>query len=430
MKKTLWRLAAAGSGALVALAMSASTAGATSSHEASRWPAPTPSALQLGHQEAQTTQQAGSQAKSTQLAPINLNVPIQLLSLGSNGGKTVQSNSSKAESAAENWAKTVQVVDQDQVVRGDSGSHPSYPSHPSRPSSDEHSGNKHDGQQYPGKQHEPDHRGCEHGPQWKHHERPTGHPGQHAEKGPRHETSAIQNGEQHAATNQEAQSKARSTQVLPVNANVPVQVLGIGWNGGHTEQSNASKAESSAENTAETLQVMGQNQEVEGSGYGHGPSAIQNGEQHAATNQEAQSEATSTQVLPVNANIPVQVLSVGSNGGNTEQANSSKAESSAENTAETLQVLGQNQEVAGSGHGSGSAIQNGEQQAATNQEAQSEATSTQVLPVNVNVPVQVLSVGSNGGNTAQSNSSSAGSHAGNSAGTFQGLAQSQLVGLG
>jgi hypothetical protein len=339
MKKTLWRLAAAGSGALVALAMSASTAGATSSHEASRWPAPTPSALQLGHQEARTNQQAGSQAKSTQLAPINLNAPVQLLSLGSNGGKTVQSNSSTAESAAENWAKTVQVMDQDQVVRGDSGSHPSYPSHPS---SDEHDGNKHDG-----KQHKPDHRGCEHGPQWKHHERPTGHPGQHAEKGPRHETSAIQNGEQ-----------------------------------------------------------------------------------HAATNQEAQSEATSTQVLPVNANVPVQVLSVGSNGGNTEQANSSKAESSAENTAGTKQVLGQNREVAGSGHGSGRAIQNGEQQAATNLEAQSEATSTQVLPVNVNVPVQVLSVGSNGGNTAQSNSSSAGSHAGNTAGTFQGLAQSQLVGLG
>ena len=55
----------------------------------------------------------------------------------------------------------------------------------------------------------------------------------------------------------------------------------------------------------------------------------------------------------------------------------------------------------------------------------SSATSKQIVPVNANVPVQILSFGHNGGDTAESNSSSAQSNAFNQAGTFQGLGQAQ-----
>jgi hypothetical protein len=59
------------------------------------------------------------------------------------------------------------------------------------------------------------------------------------------------------------------------------------------------------------------------------------------TNQQASSKATSTQIVPINANVPVSVLSLGSNNGPVSQSNSSTANSAAVNSNSTGQLLGQ-----------------------------------------------------------------------------------------
>ena len=85
MNRTLWRLTAATSGVLVALSMNIGTASASSSddHRPERNP------VQIADQAARTEQDADSSAKSEQFLPINANVPVQILSLGSNGGDTI-----------------------------------------------------------------------------------------------------------------------------------------------------------------------------------------------------------------------------------------------------------------------------------------------------------------------------------------------------
>ena len=89
------------------------------------------------------------------------------------------------------------------------------------------------------------------------------------------------------------------------------------------KQSNNSTAESAAVNEAQTDQSAKQYQQA-----GHAP-ASQEASQEAKTDQDAESSATSEQILPVNANVPVQILSLGSNGGDTYQSNNSTAESAA-----------------------------------------------------------------------------------------------------
>jgi hypothetical protein len=161
--------------------------------------------------------------------------------------------------------------------------------------------------------------------------------------GPWHrpEPTAVQFADQSAHTDQDADSYAKSEQFLPVNANVPVQILSFGHNGGDTEQSNNSVAQSTAENEAGTQQQADQTQQA-----GSGP-AFQGAEQSASTDQDADSSATSEQVLPINANVPVQILSFGHNGGDTEQSNNSVAQSTAENEAGTQQSIGQAQGLGG-----------------------------------------------------------------------------------
>jgi hypothetical protein len=294
-------------------------------------------------------------------------------------------------------------------------------------------------------------------------------PGDHR---PQHQP--VQVAKQVAHTEQHAHSSAKSEQFLPVNANVPIQVLSLGHNGGDTKQSNRSTAESAAVNEAWTNQSLDQHQTVKGDtpkpegpkghdgwkpegpkdhepkadcrkdrgpkghdGWkpegpkgpeGHGPKgsaapAFQGASQQASTDQNAHSSAKSEQILPVNVNAPIQILSLGSNGGDTKQSNSSTAESAAVNQAGTEQSAGQSQQA-----GPGPAFQGASQQASTDQNADSYASSKQILPVNANVPVQILSLGHNGGDTTQSNSSTASSFAGNQAGTSQVLGQVQGLG--
>ena len=110
----------------------------------------------------------------------------------------------------------------------------------------------------------------------------------------------------------------------------------------------------------------------------------------------------------MNLNVPVQILSLGHNGGDTKQSNDSTAKSNAANEAGTSQSATQDQHA-----GSGAAYQGAEQSATTDQDATSSAKSEQIAPVNVNAPIQVLSLGSNGGDTYQSNDSTAQSSATN-----------------
>jgi transcriptional regulator of met regulon len=359
-----------------------------------------PEAFQGASQQASTHQNAESKAKSEQFLPINANVPIQILSLGSNGGKTTQSNNSEAKSFAGNEAWTGQSLDQHQWVKGQGGGKPEG----SRGPKDYGRGPK--GSQGPG---------------------------------------AFQGASQQAWTDQNAESKAKSEQFLPINANVPVQVLSLGHNGGETTQSNNSEAKSAAFNVAGTDQSADQHQVVGGQGgwkpegpkgpggwksegpkgpEGSGP-AFQGSSQQASTDQNAESEAKSVQVAPINVNAPVQILSLGRNGGETTQSNNSEAKSAAFNVAGTDQSADQTQQA-----GSGPAFQGSSQQASTDQNAESKAKSVQVAPINVNAPVQILSLGSNGGDTTQSNNSSASSAAGNAAGTSQSVGQLQgLPGL-
>jgi hypothetical protein len=315
MKRTLWRLTAASSGVLVALSMNIGSASASSrgDHPPERNP------VQLADQAARTEQNAESSATSKQILPVNANVPVQILSLGFNGGETTQSNNSTAKSAAVNEAWTDQSIDQHQKVKGDHGHKPE--------GRKDHEGHKPEGP----KGHEPKGRDC-----------PEDHEG-HKPDGPKgHEdpTPAFQGASQHASTDQNAESDAKSEQIAPININAPVQILSLGSNGGDTTQSNNSTAKSAAVNEAGTDQSASQQQ------AGPGP-AFQGASQHSSTDQNAESSATSKQILPVNANVPVQILSLGSNGGDTTQSNNSTATSGAANQAGTSQSVGQAQGALG-----------------------------------------------------------------------------------
>ncbi len=429
MKPILWRLTAASAGVLVALSMNVGPASASETRGPIR---PEHGPVQVADQSARTYQDADSHATSKQFLPINANVPVQILSLGSNGATTTQSNNSTAWSNASNQAWTGQSLHQSQSAPV-----------PERPKGhDDRKPEGHGPKCDRSREHGPkDHGKKDHGPKddgWK----PEGHgPKDKAPSGP---APAFQGASQQASTDQNAHSSAKSEQFLPINANVPVQILSLGSNGATTTQSNNSTAKSEASNQAWTDQSAGQHQSTGGEqpkgddgwkpkgddGWkpeGHGPEAsapaFQGASQQASTDQNAESSATSKQIAPVNANVPIQILSLGNNGGDTTQSNNSTAKSRAANEAGTDQSAYQHQQA-----GPAPAFQGASQQASTDQNAESSAKSEQILPVNANVPVQILSLGHNGGDTTQSNNSTAASSATNEAGTSQVLGQAQGVG--
>ena len=153
-------------------------------------------------------------------------------------------------------------------------------------------------------------------------------------------------------------------------------------------------------------------------GTGPGGSG-QSAAQWNATHQEAKSKASSWQVAP-SVNLPVSVLSKGSNNGAVTQAPSSSAKSGAWNVNATRQGIFQRQHAGGHAK-----PQSAEQGSETGQESNSKATSAQIAP-SVNVPVSVLSNGSNNGRVDQHPSSSAKSGAGNVNLTGQGINQAQI----
>lgn len=135
--------------------------------------------------------------------------------------------------------------------------------------------------------------------------------------------------------------------------------------------------------------------------------------QSNSSSQQADADATSTQIGATNRNIAVRVLSPGDDGDVT-QSNSSKAGADASNSNTTGQNAAQ--------HALGDAAQVIGQENGNRQAADADATSKQVEPSNDNIAVRVLSPG-DGGKVNQSNSSDAGAKATNGNATTQGAEQ-------
>jgi len=289
-------------------------------------------AVQSADQSASTTQSASSSADAEQIDPSNSVVDIRIGSPGDNGS-IEQSNNNNATSSAGNSASTGQSVGQ---ASGGSG---------------------------------------------------------------------VQSAGQHASTGQSASSAAKAVQVNPSNDAVTIRIHSDGTDGPVT-QSNNNNATSSAGNTAGTSQSAEQ-----GSGGGGG---VQDADQSAYTDQSAGSNASAKQDHPSNDVVRIRIHSEGGNG-NVNQSNSNGADSSAGNTASTVQGAGQSQ-------GDSGGTQYVGQDATTEQFAASEATAEQDHPSNSVESIRLHSPGDDGDIT-QSNSNQATSSAGNDAGTEQSVLQ-------
>jgi epidermal growth factor receptor substrate 15 len=312
---------------------------------------------QAAGQAASSSQTAASDATSTQTKPTNSNIAVRIDSPG-NAGAVTQTNSSAAESAAANLNKTDQSANQAQAggacCAGTSGG-----------------------------------------------------------------TQAVG---QKADNTQDATSSATSTQTKPTNSNISVRIDSPG-NAGAVTQTNSSSAASLAANANKADQSATQQQAGGACCASGGTQAVG---QAAKNDQSATSDATSTQVKPTNQNIPVRIGSPG-NDGTVTQTNSSAAASAALNANKLDQTATQTQ--GGSACcGSGAGTQAIGQKAVSDQDATSDATSTQYKPSNTNAPVRIGSEGSDG-TVEQTNVSSAESLAANLNHTSQSATQSQAGGM-
>jgi hypothetical protein len=248
---------------------------------------------------------------------------------------------------------------------------------------------------------------------------------------------ALQTAAQFADNEQNAESKADSTQIHPSNENISVRVLSPGDDGDVTQENN-SEAKSFAGNENGTLQKTGQSQGGSGSdmsptrgisadgkgkvdpcGCESDSKAIQAAGQDAKSKQDAKSEAKSKQIKPENQNDSLRVKSPGDDG-SVDQSNNSEAKSFAGNLNLTKQDIKQLQAgMSGScgcsdlvtkrdpcGCDSGSkAIQAAGQDAFNKQDAMSFADSEQLGASNDNEPLRVKhSEGSNGDVSQENNS--------------------------
>jgi hypothetical protein len=227
-----------------------------------------------------------------------------------------------------------------------------------------------------------------------------GNPGGHG--------TPVQSAGQVAASEQDADAWADSTQIKPKNTNVSVRVLSPGDDGDVTQE-NSSAALGLALNKNDTTQTATQD-----AGTG---SPVQTAAQVAKNDQDADASAKSKQIEPKNTNVSVRVLSKGDNG-SVEQKNSSKAIGIGANSNHTEQTTTQ------SADGQGPAIQDAAQVAKSEQDADAWADSTQVKPSNKNVSVRVLSPGDDG-DVTQENSSFALAVAANKNHTDQTVTQEQ-----
>jgi hypothetical protein len=378
---------------------------------------------QVADQAAGTSQSAGSTASSTQYAPSNSAVSVRIGSPGNNGSVS-QSNSSEAAAAAGNLASTSQQAAQQQAGGGvqaaeqqaatqqsadaDATSTQYHPSNSATSVRIGSAGDDGDVSQSNSSAAAALAGNAARTTQTADQAQGSGSCGCSG--------GGVQAAGQKAATQQSADADATSKQDHPSNSAISVRIHSPG-DDGSVEQSNSSAALSKAGNAAQTTQSADQGQ---GSGSGAGIQAL---EQQAATRQDADSSATSAQYHPSNDATSVRIASPGDDG-SVRQSNASFAGSFAGNAAATDQTADQ----AGSG-GSGAGVQAIGQEAATWQDADSDATSVQYHPSNDVSSVRIGSAGG-GGSVDQSNESGALSFAGNLAGTSQDATQHQSGGCG
>jgi hypothetical protein len=432
---------------LFALTLGAQQAGATMNP-------PTAGISQVGNNSNSTSQSADSTAKTVQK---NFNTPLSIFSVGSNWGGVKQYNDAGTKATSSNWNGTSQSLDQHQTVvppKDDHGHKP--PNHKSDcdkgrgPKSYDKGWDKgHDKGCKPECDKDRSDRsyseghdeGCKPAPKpdcdksrgdKPHGDKPYGN----QPKGPQPVRNVSQSAGNDNHTSQNATSEATTKQF---NVNAPISVFSVGSNNGDVKQGNDASTSARSSNENGTSQGLDQHQSVEGRGNGD---VSQDGRNSNSTSQNASSEATTKQV---NINAPISVFSVGSNNGDVKQSNDADTKASSTNQNWTDQSLDQHQQVDGNGsskpghdygrygrsdanNGSshdGDISQSGKNENSTNQNAESTAKTEQK---NVNVPISLFSVGSNGGDVHQGNSANTQASSSNQNGTQQWLGQTQLVG--
>jgi hypothetical protein len=224
----------------------------------------------------------------------------------------------------------------------------------------------------------------------------------------------IQVSGQSADTQQQADAASSATQVNPSNTNISIRVLSPGSDGPVT-QSNTASSSAAAGNAASTTQNADQSA---------GGSGVQTSQQSAGTDQLAVALSAAKQENPSNTNVPIRVLSPGSDGSVT-QSNNAESSATAGNLADTSQDSSQAQAGSSCGcDGSGSGIQTSDQQAGTDQASLAASEAKQESPSNTAVAIRVLSPGG-GGSVTQSNDATSSAQSGNAADTTQSSTQTQ-----
>jgi hypothetical protein len=417
---------------LFALTLGAQQAGALTTNPS------TAGISQVGSNSNSTSQSADSTAKTTQK---NFNTPLSIFSVGSNWGGVKQYNDAGTKATSSNRNSTAQDLNQHQTVVPSNDDHGDKPSKGHKPDCDKGRGPKPNDKDW-GKSKGND-KGCKPAPKPDCHkpsgDKPHGDkPHGNEPKGPQPVRDVKQTGSNDNHTSQDAKSKATTKQV---NVNAPISAFSVGSNNGDVKQGNDASTSAKSSNQNGTSQDLDQNQSVKGRGNGD---VSQDGKNSNSTSQNASSEAKTDQV---NVNAPISLFSVGSNNGDVKQSNDADTSASSKNQNWTDQNLDQNQKVAGNGGSkpghdeygksagkdegmggpshNGDISQSGKNDNSTSQNADSTAKTEQK---NVNVPISLFSVGSNGGDVHQGNSAHTQASSSNQNGTQQLLGQTQLVG--
>jgi len=217
-----------------------------------------------------------------------------------------------------------------------------------------------------------------------------------------------------------AAAPAVAAQVAPINVNLPIRLLSPGENATPAQSNTASAP-------AEATNVNAIDQSIRQSGGSADPKnpGTQEASQSAAAIQVAPvaiAPAIAGQVAPINVNAPIRIGSPGDNAA-PEQSNTASAPAEATNVNSVDQLIRQSgDDKKGGTVGSQTASQSAHAIQLL-PIALAPAVAAQVLPVNLNAPIRVLSPGDDPAAVAQSNTASAPAEATNVNAIDQGIGQ-------
>jgi hypothetical protein len=274
-----------------------------------------------------------------------------------------------------------------------------------------------------------------------------------ASASPQEGTPVIDQSQKASNDNETKQKADADVESKQKNLNVPLSLLELKSGNGEVEQSNKADNEAEATNHNGTVQGIAQSQEaeVEGDGKGghkggkpHGPCGCdgpakrvdggheapvidqsQKASNDNETKQESDADVRSSQV---NVNMPISVLSFGSNNGDVEQSNKAHNEAEATNGNVTGQGVHQSQKAEADGAGGGHdepAIDQSQKARNGNETEQKADADVRSKQANVNMPISLLSLWSNNGDVEQSNKAHNEAEATNGNGTLQLIGQLQ-----